>query len=64
MGFGGLLPAMENLKLKMKEFPSEIMEDIAEGDTVIFNSAAEWLPDKLKFAPFLSLNPVDFPFSI
>ena len=40
----------------MKEFPSEIMEYIAEGDTIIFNfplsifnSAAEWLPDKLKF---------------
>ena len=42
----------------MKEFPSEIIEIIAVGDTIIFNfplsifnSAAEWLPDKLKFSP-------------
>ena len=40
----------------MKEFPSETIEIIAEGDTIIFNfplsifnSAAERLPDKLKF---------------
>ena len=40
----------------MKEFPSEIIEIIAVGDTIIFNfplsifnSAAEWLPYKLKF---------------
>ena len=40
----------------MKEFPSEIIEIIAVGDTIIFNfplsifnSAAEWLPYKLIF---------------
>ena len=42
----------------MKEFPSEIVEIIAEGDTIIFNfplsifhSAAERLSAKLKFKP-------------
>ena len=42
--------------MKIEEFPSEIIEIIAEGDTIIFNfplsifnSAAVRLPDKLKF---------------
>ena len=45
----------------MKEFPPEMIEFIAEGDTIIFNfplsifnSAAEWLPGKLKLKSCLS----------
>ena len=48
LGFSGLPPAMENLKLK-----SEMIKNIAVSDTIIinfplsiFNLAAERLPDK------------------
>ena len=51
----------------MKEFPSEIIEIIAVGDTIIFNfplsifnSAAEWLPGKLKFETLSAKIPPEF----